>query len=86
MGYEIEIADAAKRQLRKLEPQIRDRVALVIDRLSEEPRPPRTRKLSGYDDIYRLRVGRYRVLYRIDDGNVIVLVLKVGHRRDVYRR
>jgi mRNA interferase RelE/StbE len=57
----------------------------VIQGLSTDPRPPGGRKLSGYDDLFRIRIGRYRVLYSIEDRRLVILVLKVGDRTDVYR-
>ncbi len=54
-------------------------------RLADEPRPPGCRKLAGYDSVYRVRVGVYRILYEIEDRRVTVIVLKIGHRKDVYR-
>ena len=56
-----------------------------IQALATEPFPHGIRKLTGADDVYRLRVGRYRVLYTVEAGRLVVLVLKVGHRKDVYR-
>ena len=53
--------------------------------LAEEPFPRGTRKLSGYDDVYRVRAGRYRILYSVSESTLIIIVLKIGHRRDVYR-
>mgnify|MGYP001146854820 CR=1 FL=1 len=52
--------------------------------LAEDPRPPAARKLQGRDG-YRVRVGDYRILYTIDDGVLLVVIVTVGHRRDVYR-
>ena len=53
--------------------------------LAEEPRPPGSRKLTGSEDVFRIRVGDYRVLYSVEQRRLIVIVFKVGHRRDVYR-
>ena len=53
--------------------------------LVDEPRPAGCRKVQGYDDVYRIRVGRIRVLYSIDGRRIIVTVLKVAHRREIYR-
>ena len=55
-------------------------------RLATDPYPRGTRKLLGYDDVFRIRIGQYRVLYSVSEATVIVVVLKIGHRRDVYRR
>ena len=54
--------------------------------LADDPYPRGARKLLGYDDVFRIRVGRYRVLYSVSEATVIVVVLKIGHRRDVYQR
>jgi mRNA interferase RelE/StbE len=57
----------------------------VIQGLAVNPRPPGCRKLSGQDDVFRVRVGRYRVLYAIENRRLVIIVLKVGDRKDVYR-
>ena len=53
--------------------------------LADDPIPRGTRKLSGYDDVFRVRVGRYRILYSVSDTEVIIVILKIGHRKNVYR-
>lgn len=85
MGYRIELAPAAVRALKKLPGDIRQRIARTIDALADEPRPHGSRKLSGSDDIFRVRVGDYRILYEVVDRALLVLVVDVGHRRDIYR-
>jgi len=62
----------------------RQRAVSTIRRLAENPRPPGSRKLSGRDR-YRIRQGSYRIVYAVEDERLIVYVVKVGHRRDVYR-
>jgi mRNA interferase RelE/StbE len=62
----------------------RQRVVRLIQSLSEDPRPPGCQKLSGYD-LYRLRQGQYRILYEIRANELVVVVIKIGHRREVYR-
>jgi mRNA interferase RelE/StbE len=64
---------------------IRARVAEKLAARSANPRPPRSVKLTG-EDAYRIRVGDYRIIYTIEDDRLIVLVIDVGHRREVYRR
>jgi mRNA interferase RelE/StbE len=83
--YQISIDPAAMRALKKLTPKVRQEVGDAIDALATEPRPDGVRKLSGSKNSYRIRVGDYRVLYRVADRELLVLVVKVGHRRDVYR-
>jgi len=83
--YEIRISRTAEKQLRQLERNEQLRVAREMLALADEPRPRGSRKLSGYDDVFRIRVGRYRILYGIHGDTLIISVLKIGHRRDVYR-
>ena len=84
-SYRIEVSTTAERQIRKLPRVDQIRVVRSIQTLAREPRPSGCRKLSGYDDVFRVRVGRYRVLYSIQDRRLIIIVLKVGDRKDVYR-
>ena len=86
MTYEVRLAPAAVRQLRKLDPPGRRRVQAAIDLLAEEPRPPGARQLVGGAGAWRVRTGDFRIIYDIRDGELLVLVIKVGHRRDVYER
>lgn len=83
--YRIEVSATAQKQIRKLNKADQIRVLRAIQNLAKEPRPPGTRKLRGYEDVYRIRVGTYRILYSIESGRLLIIVLKVGHRRDVYR-
>ena len=85
MTHRIEVAPAAVRQLKKLDPSARRRVQAAIEILAEEPRPAGAKKLVGEVDLWRVRTGDYRVVYSIDDGVLLVFVVAVGHRRDVYR-
>lgn len=84
MSYRIEVRPAAARQLRKLDPQTARRVQGVIALLADDPRPPASRPLTGRP-AWRVRVGDYRVIYTIEDDRLIVVVITIGHRRDVYR-
>lgn len=83
--YTIEIAPAAERALKKLEANIQKRIIKALLKLEVEPRPAGIKKLSGEDDLYRARVGDYRIVYKIRDNELIVLVVRVAHRREVYR-
>ena len=85
MTYRIAVAPAAARQLRKLDPPARRRVQAAIELLSTDPRPPAATQLVGGGGDWRGRTGDYRIVYEIDDGVLLVLVVAVGHRRDVYR-
>ena len=84
MTYQIEISSRAAKQLKKLPPDIRDRINDKILELADNPRPSGVVKLED-DDKYRIRVGSYRVLYEIKDDVLMVKVVKVAHRKEVYR-
>lgn len=81
----MEFVPAAARQLRKLDRAAALRIRGAIELLAIDPRPPASRLLRGRPG-YRVRVGDYRVLYRIEDDVLLVVVLRLGHRRDVYDR
>jgi mRNA interferase RelE/StbE len=83
--YKIEIARSAERQLRRVPAKDRRRLAQAMVALADEPFPAGSRKLSGYDDVFRIRVGVYRVLYSGSGRTLVILILKIGHRKDVYR-
>lgn len=83
--YRIEVTPAAARQLRKLDPQVARRVQGAIELLAVDPRPPASRALRGRPG-YRVRVGDYRLLYTVQDDVLLVVLIRLGHRRDVYER
>lgn len=85
MNYRIELRPAAVRALRKLDPLIRRRVQGAIALLAQDPRPPAARALKGRPGL-RVRVGDYRVIYTVHDDMLLVVVVALGHRRDVYDR
>lgn len=85
MPYTVEVAPAASRHIRKLDREIQRRVLAALDKLRDEPRSHDAIKLHGGEDLYRVRVGDYRIVYAIEDNRLVVLVLKVGHRRDIYK-
>ncbi len=82
--FRIEFTTAAAREIRKLDPQIRRRILAGVADLERDPRPHGCRKLAGYDNAWRIRVGDYRVLYEVIDEQVLVTVVRVAHRRAVY--
>lgn len=85
MTYRIELRPAAVRALEKLDPPIRRRIQGAITLLAEEPRPPAARALRGRPGL-RIRVGDYRIVYTVADDVLLIVVVTVGHRRDVYDR
>lgn len=82
--YRIEFRPAAVRELRKIDRSAQPRIQGAIALLSQDPRPPASRPLRGREG-YRLRVGDYRIIYIIDGGVLLVVVVTIGHRRDVYQ-
>ena len=84
-SYELEVSRSAERQLRKLPRSDQERIVQAILPLAQDPRPRGARKLSGYDDVFRIRVGHYRILYSVSSETLVIIILKIGHRRDVYR-
>lgn len=85
MTYRITLAPAAARQLRKLDPPARRRIHAALDLLSADPRPPAATQLVGGAGEWRVRTGDYRIVYEIEDEQVLVLVLRVGHGREIYK-
>ena len=85
MTHRIALAPPAARQLRKLDPQVRRRIQAALELLATEPRPPAATPLVGGAGEWRIRTGDYRVIYEIHDDQLLVLVLRIGHRRDIYR-
>ena len=84
--YRIEFSHGAAKQLGALSGKIQKRIANRVDSLAQDPRPSGCVKLRGPEDIWRLRVGDYRVLYQVKDTEVLVLVLRVAHRSEAYKR
>jgi len=85
MTYRITLAPSAARQLRKLDPQVRRRIQAALELLCAEPRPPTATQLVGGSGEWRVRTGDYRIVYEIEDDQLLVLVVRIGHRREVYR-
>lgn len=83
--YRVELKPSAERDLAALERRDRVRVARKIDALAQSPRPPGTEKLKGEEGCWRIRAGDYRIIYTVRDDVLLVLVIRIGHRREVYR-
>ena len=86
MPYTVRISPAAQRQFRALPAAVQDRIQPRIDALAQDPRPPGAKKLVAETPLYRIRIGDHRVIYAVQDDALLVTVLAVGHRSDVYRR
>lgn len=85
MVYRVEIKPQAEKALAWIPNPYRRRIAKAIDGLARDPRPTGCMKLTGAEDAYRLRVGDYRVVYKIIDRALFVYVVRVAHRKEVYR-
>ncbi len=85
MAHKVLISPAARRDLKRILGPERRRIAAAIDGLADEPRPHGAVKLVGEAKLYRVRVGDYRIVYTVEDGRLIVLIVRVGHRKDIYQ-
>ncbi len=83
--YEVLVERRAERDLNRLPRDLFDRVIRAVKSLADNPRPAGSRKLTGSENDWRIRVGDYRVLYEIDDPSQAVRVMRVRHRREAYR-
>ena len=86
MSYTVEISSLAARQIKKLPPDIQRQILVELAELAECPRPDNVTKLKGEDSVYRIRLKTYRIVYEIFDQHLTVLIIKVGHRQEVYRK
>lgn len=86
MSYTIELRPAARRDLKGMPQRNLRRISVKIDSLARNPRPPGVEKLSGTESSYRVRVGTHRILYEIRDDVLLVIVVKIRHRREAYRK
>jgi mRNA interferase RelE/StbE len=85
-GWRVELSQDARKFLQKLrDERLKQRIGLALDSLTANPRPPICKALSGMENTYRVRVSDYRIVYKIEDQRLVVLVLQIGHRREVYR-
>ncbi|BCL13874.1 type II toxin-antitoxin system RelE family toxin [Micromonospora sagamiensis] len=83
--YEVKLDRAAAKLLRKLDPSVQARLVAAIAALSVAPRPEGAISLAGHAGLLKVRVGDYRIVYTVNDSVLLVLVVHLGHRRDVYR-
>jgi mRNA interferase RelE/StbE len=83
--YQVLFEDSAQKQLRKLDRTVQSRLLKALSKLTLEPRPAGVKQLKNVEDLYRLRSGDYRVLYRIKDDQLRILVVALAHRREVYQ-
>jgi mRNA interferase RelE/StbE len=84
--YRVTLAPSAARQLRKFDPDVRRRLQAAIELRAIDPRPPAATRLVGGSGEWWVRTGNYRIVYEINDNELVVLVLRMGHRREIYDR
>jgi mRNA interferase RelE/StbE len=85
-SYKIHWKQSAKKELKKLDKQIIPRILQAVENLAENPYSSGSKKLIGSDSIYRIRVGDYRIVYNLKSSVLIIEIIKVGHRREIYRQ
>lgn len=85
-SYRVEVKPSAKKELERLSHQVIARITRRLEALASNPRPPGCKKLKGGDKEWRIRVGDYRVVYTIDDQELLVQATRVRHRSEVYDR
>jgi mRNA interferase RelE/StbE len=84
LPYQVEFKLSAGKAIQGLQKSVQRRILAKTEQLAADPRPPDSKKLKG-SDFYRVRVGDYRIVYSVEDKVLLVLVVAVGHRRDIYR-
>lgn len=85
MKYTVAFSKQSEKQFKALTKQVQSRLKPKIDALADNPRPHRVEKMEGADGLYRIRVGDYRIIYQIRDDVLLVLLLKIGDRKEIYR-
>ena len=86
MTYRVSLAPSAARELRKFDPTVRRRIQAALELLATQPRPPAAKRLVGGSGEWRVRTGDCRIVYEIKDDQLLVLVVRMAHRREVYER
>ena len=84
--YQVVFSKAADRQLSKLAERLQQRLVRAVELLEDDPRPPGAKKLQGAENLWRVCVGEYRILYEIQKTKLVVLVIRIAHRKDIYRK
>ena len=86
MRYRIEVKRSAAKALKKIPKADRKRIADKIDSLAEDPPNPDTTKMKGNNPFHKIRAGNYRIIYEIQENVLLILVVKIGHRKEIYRK
>jgi len=86
LAYTVEIRPAALEFIQRLSPKHQRQIRTKIDALESDPRPANAEQLQGYDQLWRIRSGDYRIIYTVQDQVLLVTVVAVGDRKDIYKR
>lgn len=86
INYKIKFKTSADKEFRKLPPLVKQRISVSLDNLQKNPRPSGVVKLQGEDQLYRIRVGDYRIVFTIDDNEKMIKITRIRHRQDVYEK
>ena len=84
--YRIELVRDAEKFIRNQNKALQTKLIAILRKLAENPRPPKATKLKGLYELYRVRVGSYRIVYTIEDQKLLILIVRIAHRKDVYKR
>lgn len=84
MSWEIQIERKAMKELKKISEPYKSGIIEAVNKLTEDARPPGCTRLKGADGLWRIRVNDYRIVYQIEDDKLMILVIRIGHRKDIY--
>lgn len=84
--YKVELKREPEKFIRRQTRKIQSQLFSVLRQLQKDPRPKQAKKLAGMDDLYRIRVGDYRIVYTIKHKKLLILVVRIAHRKEVYRK
>ena len=85
-SYQVKFTKSAEKDLRRIDTLYLPKIMEVVESLSFEPHPHGSKKLAGSEFTYRVRVGSYRIIYEIEGGRLVILIVRIRHRKDVYKR
>lgn len=85
MSYSVEFTAKAFSEFSRLPKKVQEKLSIEITSLADDPRPAGARKIKGQDDCFRLRQGDYRLVYAVIDDRLVILIVRAGHRKDVYK-
>ena len=83
--FKVEITRTAEKQLKKIDKSFQSKIVKLILSLANNPYPSGCKQLVGYHDLFRIRVGNYRIIYSVENKKLIIIILKLGHRKDIYK-